>query len=152
MAHAVDSLTSGAVPLLARDTAPSERRQPELPAPTAPSFRRQGGAAVEDALTPPREVRSTDITKLSIPMPFMLTLIGLVVAIVIFVLQIKSDVRLMDANQQHQKESTQYQFDEIKALISAAGLRNANMSLSQEMVKLQNENIQLREQLKQQGR
>ncbi len=109
-----------------------------------------------DAMSPPRESQRrlsdfTDLTKASVPLPFMLSVIGSVIVIAFFVFQIKSDVRLIEERQQHQKETTQLQFDELKALVAGAGLRNANMSMAQEMSRVQQENTQLREQLKERG-
>lgn len=72
--HAVaQSTTSGAVPLLRRDTTPSEPEQTHLPGPTAPLFRRQGEAAIED--TVPRPPRVGDATQLSIPILIVIAML-----------------------------------------------------------------------------
>lgn len=90
------------------------------------------------------ERRATDLTKAHVPMPFMLTIIGLVVTIVISVLSIKSDVRLIDERITHEKElraeterRRDEQFKTLEAKIESAGLRNASMALAQELVKAQ---------------
>src|SRR5687767_6920154 len=87
MANADSRTTSGTVPLWRRDTAPSRPGQTHLPEPTEASFRREGGAAVEDTVSPPRSAsareRSSDvnITRLSVPLPVMVTVIGIALAI-----------------------------------------------------------------------
>lgn len=108
----------------------------------------------DDTVSPPREreVRMSDLTKTSVPLPFMVTVIGLVIAMAMFVLQIKSDVRLIEERQQHQRETTQLQFDKLEALITSTGLRNANLSIAEELQKVKQDNIRLQEQLKQPGR
>lgn len=104
-----------------------------------------------DAVSPPREreVRVSDLTKSVVPLPFMLTVIGSVVAIAFFVASIKSDMRLMEAAMSHERQLRTAQFEELKARIDAAGMRNANLSFSNEIQKLQQENARLLEQLKQ---
>lgn len=95
MAHAV-SQTSGAVPLLGRDTAPSEPKQPNMPEPTAPSFRRQGEAALEDAVTPTlREGRSTDASKLSFPLQLVIGIVSGTLMLYVALSGLRSDVRDM---------------------------------------------------------
>jgi hypothetical protein len=93
-------------------------------------------------VTPPREVRATDITKLTVPMPFMLTIIGLVVTIAIGVLSIKGDVRLIDERITHEKElrleterRRDEQFKTLEAKIESAGLRNFNAVIASELAK-----------------
>lgn len=115
-----------------------------IPVPTAPMFRRDADMAVGDALSPPREARATDITKATVPMPFMLTIIGLVVTIVIAVLSIKSDVRLIDERLNHEKElrveterRRDEQFKVLEAKVESAGLRNFNMSVLADLQKAQ---------------
>lgn len=101
--------------------------------------------APDDAtVSPPREVRLTDITKAAVPMPFMLTVIGAVISMAFFVFSIKSDVSLME-----QRQTLQY--EELKSRIDAAGLRNANMGLSQELQRAMQEIAALKDQLKARG-
>lgn len=65
--EAVYTGRSGTAPCGAED-GPGKHEQHTLPVPTAPSFRRQGGPAIEDALSPPREGRrDDDATKMSVP-------------------------------------------------------------------------------------
>jgi multisubunit Na+/H+ antiporter MnhC subunit len=109
---------------------------------TAPPFSsaRDGVAAV----SPPREARSTDLTKTVVPLPFMLTIIGLVVSIAVLVLTIKSDVRLIDEKLNHEKElrlevekRRDSQFETLEAKIETAGMRNTTYTALQELAKAQ---------------
>ena len=95
-------------------------------------------------MTDSRGGRATDLSKTYVPMPFMVTIIGLVVSIAIGVLSIKSDVRLIDERLNHEKElrleterRRDEQFKTLEAKIESAGLRNAAIALTQELQKAQ---------------
>jgi hypothetical protein len=92
-AHAVASQTSGTVPLLPRDTAPSRPDNRRLPEPTTPVSRREGGAAVEDDLTPIREGRSTDASKLSFPLQLVIGIVSGTLMLYVALSGLRSDVR-----------------------------------------------------------
>ena len=137
MAHA--ETMSGTVPLVSRDTAPSEHEQP-TPVPTALLFRRQDGAAIEDALTPPRAM--SDATKLTIPLPYMVTLIVLALGVAAGVWRIENKVSVITTTIEYERELDRQRekyldqrFSALEAKIEAAGLRNAAMNLSQELQK-----------------
>lgn len=90
------------------------------------------------------ERRATDLTKLSVPLPFMVTIVGLVVAIAAGVWRIDSRVSIIEERAQMQKdvdaERARYldqRFAAVEAKIETAGLRNAAMALSQELAKAQ---------------
>lgn len=98
----------------------------------------------KDTMSPERRTVTADLTKGYVPMPFMLTLIGLVVSIVIGVLSIKSDVRLIDERLNHEKElrleterRRDEQFKTLEAKVESAGLRNYNMAIVTELQKAQ---------------
>lgn len=118
-----------------------------MPAPTALSFRPVPDAAIEDApVSPPRDEKTHDASKLSLP-------IGWVAGIVVFVVgfainnalsmaALRSDVRDMLTRQEYEaklrdndKMLLDQRFAALEAKIEAAGLRNAAMSLSQELAK-----------------
>lgn len=66
----IKSFVSGTVPLLPRDTAPSEHEHDEMSVPTADHYRPDADAAVEDTVT--REARSTDAAKLTFPVQMVI--------------------------------------------------------------------------------
>jgi hypothetical protein len=97
-------------------------------------------AAVEDTVSPPREARSSDLTQSTVPLPYMITVIGTVVVIAFFVFSIKSDVQLINLRLEYEakmrvsdKESVEQQFKALEAKIEAAGLRNAAMAFSTQL-------------------
>lgn len=109
---------------------------PQLPKGTADDSDQKPGAVMAD------QRRTTDLSKTSVPLPFMLTIIATVVAIAAGVWRIDSRVSVIDARYQMQKEldaeRAKYidqRFEVVEAKIESAGLRNAAMSLSQELAK-----------------
>lgn len=107
-------------------------------APTLPESQDEGVA-----VSPPREEKLTDLTRAAVPLPFMLTVLGSVVAIAFFVFSIKNDVSLIEARLESEREvrietekRRDAQFSELSAQINNAGLRNANMSMAQEVARL----------------
>ena len=98
MGHA--DTTSGAVPLWARDTAPCEPGQTDLPVPTAPLFRRVTDTAVEDTVSPPREARSTDASKLTFPVQMMIAAILMTATIIGAVYGLTGGIRESQAQMQ----------------------------------------------------
>jgi hypothetical protein len=110
-AHAVASQTSGTVPLLPRDTAPSRPDNHRLPEPTTLIFRREGGAAIEDTVSPPREGRATDASRLSFPLPLTISAVVFAVSIAAGVWKIASDVRDIGTRFEGQAEAMRIQRD-----------------------------------------
>lgn len=96
----------------------------------------------EDAEVTPRPARATDVTKLTLPLPFTITLIGLALAAAAGVWRIESKVaafetalsyeRQLDAERSKTLDS---RFAALEAKIESAGLRNAAMAMSQELDK-----------------
>lgn len=138
MAHA--ETTSGPVPLLARSTGPSERRQPELPEPTTPKFRREGGAAVEDALTLPRDASSRDrssdvsITKVHVPLIMQAAVIGVCLFIASYLWKLDAGqnelYKLFEARDKYESRYQILLEDKLKLQIENAGLRTTSMELA----------------------
>lgn len=108
----------------------------------------------EDAdVSPPREARVTDLTKVSVPMPFMVTLVGIALAFAAGVWRVESNVsviqnamsyeRQLDAERadratERDADYRRYidqRFETLEAKIEASGLRSANMSFAQELQK-----------------
>lgn len=134
MAHA--ETTSGAVSLLGRDTAPSRNEQSRLPVPTAGSFRRVSDTAIEDTVSPPRDERTTDVTKVSMTLP-------MVAAIVVTALtvsgaqylaqsgqraaqaQMASDIRDIRTRLDAQKENIDLKFENLRLEMNNGELRKA---------------------------
>lgn len=116
-----------------------------MPAPTALSFRSVTDGAVEDEpVSPPREIRATDLSKTSVPLPFMLTIIGLVVAIAAGVWRIDSRVSVINARLDAQdkynadiKDLNKAYLDQLSKTLEQqivnAGLRSTAMALTQEL-------------------
>jgi hypothetical protein len=141
MAHAVESQTSGPVTLLGRATGPSERRQPELPEPTTPTFRREGGAAIEDTVSPrdertTHEGRSTDFSRLIFSLPMVLAIVGtaLTVSGTQYVFQagqraeqaqMASDIRSINDRLNSQKENLDLKFENLRLEMNNGELRKA---------------------------
>lgn len=144
--HAVERTTSGPVPLLARETGPSEPSNRRLPEPTTPTFRREGGAAVEDIVSPPRDTsardRATDLMRATVPLPYLVGVISIALAIAAALWTIRTDVQLINQRldfearlREADKENVNLIFKTLEAKIESAGLRNSAMLLSQELVK-----------------
>lgn len=83
---------SGTVPLLGRETAPSESEQDECPRPPAISFRRDAGAAVEEPRVT-RESRSTNAAKLTFPVQMVIGAIVMTTTIIGSVYGMTSGIR-----------------------------------------------------------
>lgn len=133
MAHA--ETMSGAGPLLARDPAPSRQQATHLPVPTAGSFRRVRDTAIEDPVSPPREGRQTDLTKTSVPLPFMLTIVAAAIAVAMGVWRIESQVSILTTKIEYERQldaerskALDQRFEALESKIEAAGLRNTAMA------------------------
>jgi hypothetical protein len=82
-----------------------------MPVPTAIPFRRDAETAIEDALSPPREGRATDASKLSFPLPLTISAVVFAVSIAAGVWKIASDVRDIGTRFEGQAESMKIQRD-----------------------------------------
>ena len=113
-------------------------------------------SGVED-VSPPREGRSTDVTKLNVPLPIVVALVGSIVtgvgsaAVAGWAFsagiresqaEMQSDIRDIRTSMAYEKELAQKddqlldeRFARLSAEIQAAGLRNSNMSLASELQK-----------------
>lgn len=94
------------------------------------------------SMSPPREGRSTDVSKLTFPLPMAIALVTAAIAIAAGVWQIQSQVSLITARIDHEREirveREKYldaRFAALEAKIEAAGLRNAAIAMSQELQK-----------------
>lgn len=100
------------------------------------------GSHAEDEDVTPRPSRSTDVTKLTLPLPFTITIVGLALAAAAGVWRIESKVATIETSMEYERrldteraETIKQRFEAMEAKIDAAGLRNANMSLVQELQK-----------------
>lgn len=102
---------------------------------------------IEDAVTPrstdARE-RATDLMKATVPLPLMIGLIASAVTIAAAMWRIESQMDLITQRVAHNREmmdlrekALEDRFKTLEAKIEAAGLRNFNMSLVQELQQLQ---------------
>lgn len=107
----------------------------------------------EPDVSPPREGRITDLTKTSVPLPFMLTVIAFAIAVAAGIWRIESQVTVIQTAISYEREldqqratrqderDTDYRryidqrFETLEAKIESAGLRNASMALAQELKK-----------------
>jgi len=87
---------------------------------------------------------NSDITKTSVPLPFMVGIISIALGIAAAVWSIRTDVQLMSLRMEYEakireadKESTAQSFKALEAKIDAAGLRNFNMSIMSDLQKAQ---------------
>lgn len=122
------------------NTAPDDREQRELSAPTVSAFRRESGPTVEGARVSPRT--EPDASKLTIPLPYMVTLITLALGAAAGVWRIENKVSVITNSIEYERELDRQRekyldqrFAALEAKIEAAGLRNAALSMSQELVK-----------------
>lgn len=139
MAHAVDGLMSGPVPLLPKDTSPSRQQATHLPVPTVPIFRLRDGPAIEDTVSPPRAPgagRSSDvsITKVSVPLPMQAVVIAVALGIAAQLWGLGSRLdNLKTSFEARDKYEQRYQEQLEKTIalqIENAGLRTTAMELS----------------------
>jgi hypothetical protein len=109
--------------------------------------------SADSDVSPPREARITDITKVSVPMPFMVTLVGIALAFAAGVWRVESNVsviqnamsyeRQLDAERaeratEREADYRRYidqRFETLEAKIESSGLRNAAMALNTELQK-----------------
>ena len=96
---------------------------------------------VED-VSPPREARSTDVSKLNIHLPMAITIVGAAIAIAAGVWRIESQVNIITTRIEHEREldvlrekAIDLRFSQLEAKIESSGLRNSNMSLATELQK-----------------
>lgn len=107
----------------------------------------------ESDVSPPREVRATDVTKLTVPMPFMLTIIAIAIGFAAGVWRVENKINVIETAMSYERQldterttraterDTDYRryidqrFATLEAKIETAALRNSALSLSQELQK-----------------
>jgi hypothetical protein len=100
-----------------------------------------------------REARVTDLTKVSVPMPFMVTLVAIAIGFAAGVWRIESKVSVIETALNYERQldaeraaraterDSDYRryidqrFETLEAKIDSSAMRNANLSLSQELQK-----------------
>lgn len=98
----------------------------------------------EAAVSPPREARSTDLTKTHVPMSFMVTIITIAMGIAAGVWRIDARVSVInarldarDAYDEKIEKANQMYLDQLSKTLEQqiinAGLRSTAMSLTQEL-------------------
>ena len=94
----------------------------------------------KEPMSPERRV--TDLTKTSVPLPFMLTIIGAAIGAAMGVWRIESQVSIITTKIEYEREldaertkTLNQRFEALEAKIEAAGLRNFNMSILTELDK-----------------
>lgn len=124
------------MPLLARDTIPSEPEHEQMSEPTVRSFRRDAAQPIEAAVSPPREARSTDvsITKVSVPLPMQAAIIAAAILIASQLWRLDSSMDNMQALfEARDKYEARYQTlleEKLSLQIENAGLRTSAMDLA----------------------
>lgn len=93
----------------------------------------------EDDVTP-RPARATDASNLSFPMPLMITIIGLAMAIAAAMWRIETRVSIITTSMEYERQLDvergkvlEQRFNALEAKIDAAGLRNAAMAMAQSL-------------------
>ena len=101
-------------------------------APTLPESQDEG------AVSPPREAKVTDASKLNFPLPLAITLVTLAVAAAAGIWRIESKVNVITTTIQYERQLDEQRekyldqrFAALEAKIESAGLRNAAMSMYQ---------------------
>jgi hypothetical protein len=94
----------------------------------------------DTAVSPP--AKTTDVAKLTVPLPMMAAIVGSCLLAAAGVWRIETKVAVFEAAYTHQRERDadyreyiNQRFETLEAKIESAGLRNANMALSQELAK-----------------
>ena len=129
--------TSGTVPLLGRDTAPSERKQTHLPAPTVPWFRRMVGRAVEDHVSPDKNGNGlSDVSKTGLPLPVLFTLGSVLVAGLAAFYGLNAKQATFETALGYERQLDELRTQLTKEQIDNSTLRTASMMLSAENTKL----------------
>ena len=105
-------------------------------APTLPESQDEG------AVSPPREAKVTDASKLNFPLPLAITLVGLAITAAAGIWRIESKVNVITTTIQYERQLDEQRekyldqrFAALEAKIEASGLRNSNMTLATEMQK-----------------
>lgn len=132
MTHAVADQTSGAVPLLGRDTTPSERRQPNLPAPTTPFSRRKGDSAVEDTVSPVKDGNGlSDVSKTGLPLPMLFVIVSALVAGLAAFYGLNAKQAQLETALSYEREKDELRVQLTKEQIENSGLRNSLLLMTQ---------------------
>lgn len=136
---AVYDSRSGTAPPAREDAAPSEH-EPTAPMSTAHLYRRPDDAPIEGTVAP--DDRTTDATKLAFPLPLAISLLVASLAGVGGIWRIESKVSVITTTIEYERELDRQRekyldqrFTALEAKIESAGLRNAAMSLSNELQK-----------------
>lgn len=113
---------SGATPLLGRDVAPSRPESTNDPCPPRHLSAVGGGGftRMEPDVSPPREARATDASKLNFPLPLTITAVVFAVSIGGAVWTISSDVRDISTRIDGQVEAARIQRDLDKERLERA--------------------------------
>ena len=110
-----------------------------MPVPTALSFRREGDAAVGDAaLSPPRDEKTTDASKLTFPLQMVLMIIGVVV----------SSYMAAWSAQSSQREAMAALASDIRDIRTQLDGQKENLDLKLANLRLEVQNSELRKALK----
>lgn len=98
-------------------------------------------AGAED-VSPPREAKSTDASKLSFPLPLAVTLVGLAITAAAGIWRIESKVSVITTTIEYERQLDaqrekylDQRFAALEAKIETAGLRNSALVMSQELQK-----------------
>lgn len=150
MAYAESQNLSGTAPCVAED-GPSEHEPSILARAHHAVFRRKGGTAVEDTVTPPREARSTDLTRGYVPMPFIVGIVSIALAIAAAVWTIRTEVQLLSQrvdfearSRAEDKDAIMQALKTLEAKIDAARNGAAALSTMQDNERLRQEITKLR--------
>lgn len=126
------STTSGAVPLLARDTAPSEPEQTHLPGPTKPMFRRKGERAVEDTVSPAKDGNGlSDVSKTGLPLPMLFVIVSALVAGLAAFYGLNAKQAQLETALSYEREKDELRVQLTKEQIENAGLRSSILLMTQ---------------------
>lgn len=101
-----------------------------MPAPTAGSFRSVTDWAIEDdALSPPRDVRSTDVSRLRAQAGTIVAIVVAAIGIVLYTersnAELRSDVRVILTRLDSQKENMDLKLDVMRLEMEKGELRKA---------------------------
>lgn len=139
------------MPVVETNTTPSDH-EPTAPMPTAHLFRRQDAASIEGPTVSARDT-GADASKIKIPLPMAVTLLSAAILVAAGVWRIENKVGKIETAIMYERElDTQrsarqaereqdyrnyidQRFETLESKIDAAGLRNANMALAQELSK-----------------
>ena len=96
----------------------------------------------EPDVSPPKDHKGTDATKLNFPLPLTIMLVGLALTAAAGIWRIESKVSVITTTIEYERELDRQRekyldqrFSALEAKIETAGLRNAALALSQELAK-----------------